>query len=173
MTVSREEGRLYVAQQGDDRNPGTEAEPLATLSRARDAVRELKKRVQKPINVLVRGGVYYLRETLVFTPQDSGTEAYPVTYAAYPAEKPVISGGMLLKVQWETYRDGIMKASVPAGLDFDQLFVNGRRMSSWRPTALPGTPGSSSTTFLKSSTLQRSGTWIRKRASSTTCRPRA
>ena len=34
---------LYVAADGSDENPGTEAEPFATLERARDAVREIKQ----------------------------------------------------------------------------------------------------------------------------------
>ena len=40
-------------------------------------------------------------------------------------EQAVISGGVRLRnLKWEPYRDGIMKASVPAGLTTDQLFVN-------------------------------------------------
>ena len=78
MTVS--EADFYVATDGSDAWSGTQAEPnaeqtdgsFATLQRARDAVRELKKEKKGPIAVLVRGGAYYLEETLVFGPQDSG-----------------------------------------------------------------------------------------------------
>ena len=34
---------FYVAPDGDDSNPGSKERPFATLSRARDAVRKLKK----------------------------------------------------------------------------------------------------------------------------------
>ena len=45
------------------------------------------------MTVWLRGGTYYQKETLVFGPQDSGTEDCPITYAAYPGETPVICGG--------------------------------------------------------------------------------
>jgi len=118
---------LYVAPNGDDNNPGTQTEPFATLQRAQRVVREFKERVPKPITVFVREGTYYLSKPIVFTPADSGTDLQPVTYTAYPGEKPTISGGVRLQVKWEPYRDGIMKCSVPKGIDFDQLFINGKR----------------------------------------------
>ncbi len=118
---------LYVAPDGDDSNPGTEAKPFATLERARDAVRKFKQNVPKPITVFVREGTYYLSRPLVFTPADSGTDLQPITYAAYPGEKPTISGGIKLEAKWERYRDGIMKCSVPRGMDFNQFFINGKR----------------------------------------------
>jgi hypothetical protein len=46
-----------------------------------------------PVTVLLREGTYRQSRPLVFTPEDSGTEAFPVTYAAYPGERPVVSGG--------------------------------------------------------------------------------
>lgn len=118
---------LYVAPDGDDSNPGTEAKPFATLERARDAVRKFKQNVPKPITIFVREGTYYLSRPLVFTPADSGTDLQPITYAAYPGEKPTISGGIKLEAKWESYRDGIMKCSVPRGMDFNQFFINGKR----------------------------------------------
>ncbi len=74
-----------------------------------------------------RRGVYYLPETLVLGAADSGTQAAPVTYAAYPGEEVVLSGGVKLQLEWTPFRDGILMARVPAALDTDQLFVNGRR----------------------------------------------
>lgn len=96
---------FYVAPNGNDAWSGRRARadrakgdgPFATLQRARDAVREVKRahggRLSQPVTVLVRGGTYRLTEPLVFTPEDSGTPACPVTYAAYRDERPVISGG--------------------------------------------------------------------------------
>ncbi|MFC1738871.1 hypothetical protein ACFL1G_07485 [Planctomycetota bacterium] len=118
---------LYVAPNGSDSNPGTEAKPFATLEHARDAVRKFKQNVPKPITVFVREGTYYLTEPIVFTPADSGTDLQTITYAAYPGEKPTISGGKELDVKWEPHRDGIMKCSVPKGTDFNQFFINGKR----------------------------------------------
>ncbi|NQU20651.1 MAG: PDZ domain-containing protein [Candidatus Nealsonbacteria bacterium] len=119
---------LFVAPDGDDAGPGTIDRPLATLAKARDAVRQLKKTATGPIRVAIRGGTYYLAEPVVFTPGDSGTEKAPIVYVAYHNETSVISGGAKLDLQWKPYRDGILQAAVPAGMaDFDQLFCNGRK----------------------------------------------
>src|SRR5688572_11929319 len=105
---------FYVSPAGDDswsgklpaRNRQRTDGPFATIERARDAVHGLKVdgKMPNPVRVILRGGVYALREPLVFTPEDSGTPAATdwqkplgpdrsVTYAAYPGEEPIISGG--------------------------------------------------------------------------------
>src|SRR5437868_14834487 len=82
---------FVVATTGSDDNPGTAAKPFATLARARDAVRKLNSGgpAKATVTVLVRGGTYVLKETLVFGPEDSGTPERRVVYAASPGEKPV------------------------------------------------------------------------------------
>ncbi|MFA5326800.1 MAG: DUF1349 domain-containing protein [Prolixibacteraceae bacterium] len=128
---------FYVATNGNDTWSGTLAEPNAaktdgpflTPERAQKAVRELKAKVYFPkdapvekrwigslhplgsgrdILVYIRQGQYYLKQSLLFTPEDGGERVetnlptgafeyhklkdYYVTWAAYPGEKPVISG---------------------------------------------------------------------------------
>ena len=116
---------IHVATTGDDANPGTAADPLATIAGAQLAARTLSGR--GPVTVLLHGGIYYLPETVRFTAADSGTAEAPVFYAAAPGEQPVLSGGSLLKLEWEPFRDGIFQAKTPCGLTMDQLFVNGER----------------------------------------------
>ncbi|MFC1760851.1 right-handed parallel beta-helix repeat-containing protein [Planctomycetota bacterium] len=92
---------FYVSPKGSDAWSGTSADPVAgtsdgpfaTLARARDAVRELKKSKSTDIVVLVREGTYRLEETVVFGLEDSGTGDATITYAAYSDEKPVFSSG--------------------------------------------------------------------------------
>ena len=92
---SRTDGSFYVATNGDDGNPGTLTKPFASLSRARDAVRELKRiQPDRDITVLIRGGTYALDRTVVFGLEDSGGTNQVITYAAYPGEEPVFSGGV-------------------------------------------------------------------------------
>ena len=139
-------GYYYVAPDGDDAGPGTERRPFATLARARDAVREDIQENRLPVTVLVRGGTYYFDETLTFGPEDSGTEEGPVTYAAYPGEEPVISGGREIVADWKPYRDGIMVCSLPqddwSDPGFTQLFVDGKRQIRARyPDYDPSDPG--------------------------------
>lgn len=143
--LSPDRANLYVATTGDDRNPGTEGKPFATISRAKSAVRDLRKRTTEPIRVVVRGGTYYLPEPLTFGPEDSGTAKAPVTYAAYPGERVTLSGGRKLDCRWEPYRNGIVQCSLQevkqGGLYFTQLFVNGKRQSRARyPNLDPQNP---------------------------------
>jgi hypothetical protein len=122
---------FVVATGGNDTNPGTPDKPFATVARARDAVRDkIAAGLQADVLVMIRGGVYRLTETLVFGPQDSGTQEHSITYAAYPGEKVVLSGGRII-TGWKQGQGNIWTAQVDGAKDgrwyFRQLFVNGRR----------------------------------------------
>lgn len=124
-------GEFFVAPDGSDQNAGTRSKPFATLAKARDAVRELKKGgLDRNLTVLIRGGTYRLQEPLVFGPEDSGTEKFTITYAAAPGEKPVISGGRLI-TGWKKGEGDIWTAQVSGAQEdkgyFHQLWVNGER----------------------------------------------
>ena len=97
---------FYVAANGKDEwsgqleapvAAGTDG-PFATLTRARDAVRQLKYQnggqLDQPVNVL---------EPLRLSGGDSGTLRCPVTYAAFPGETPVLSGGRIVD-DWQPYQ---------------------------------------------------------------------
>ncbi|OIQ89101.1 hypothetical protein GALL_290060 [mine drainage metagenome] len=112
----------FVSPSGRDRNPGTLTQPFRTLQRAQQELRHPGG------TVYLRGGVYYLPKTLVFTAQDSGTKDRPVVFEAYGNEQPVISGGVRLTgLQWRPFKNGIMQATVPTDLRTEELFVNGQR----------------------------------------------
>ena len=121
--VAAEEFAFFVSPRGDDRWSGrldapdaaqTDG-PFATLRRARDAVRELKKAGALPaggVTVELRGGRYGLSEPLALTAEDSGTAAAPVTYRARPGEPAVLSGGQRLTA-WQA----VTEPAVLARLD--------------------------------------------------------
>ncbi len=147
------DANFYVATNGNDtwsgRLPAPNAAgtdgPFATLTRARDAIRELKvaEGLRQPLKVLVRGGTYYLSETLIFGPQDSGTASFPITYMAYAGEKPILSGGRVItgprgpkpatagESAWKPYQGQIWQCDLKAlgigELPRKQLFYNGER----------------------------------------------
>jgi hypothetical protein len=77
---------FVVAPSGSDNNPGTADKPFATLARARDAVRKLNAGGPPKATriVLVRGGTYAWKDTVVFGPEDSGSVERRIVYAAYP-----------------------------------------------------------------------------------------
>ncbi|MBN1343952.1 MAG: right-handed parallel beta-helix repeat-containing protein [Phycisphaerae bacterium] len=87
---------LFVAPNGDDANAGTEAAPLASLDRARDLVREMKKASGLPVGgvtVWLRGGDYYRDQSFRLTEADSGTAEAPIVYRAYEGEEVRLVGG--------------------------------------------------------------------------------
>ncbi len=131
---------LYVAADGSDAWSGTLPQPkadrtdgpFATLTRARDAVRQLKQAgpLQAPVTVMIRGGVYELTEPLILTPADSGTRECPISYVAYPGEKPIISGGRVI-TGWQKGEGELWTVEIPEVKSgqwyFRQVFANGRR----------------------------------------------
>lgn len=87
--------QFYVAPGGRDENPGNKGRPFATLQRARGEVRKLiAAGLKTNVTVWIRGGTYTLRDTLVFGPEDSGTDQYSITYQAVPGEEPVLTSGV-------------------------------------------------------------------------------
>ena len=109
--VSKDSIAYVVSPEGNDAwsgtlitpNSGRDDGPLRTLEKVQERIRDLKKQgaLTKPVTVYFRGGLYHLDKPWVFTPDDSGTSAYPITYAAYPDEEPVISGSIRL-ANWES-----------------------------------------------------------------------
>jgi hypothetical protein len=132
---------LYVSLQGNDAWSGKPAAPdaakadgpLATLEGARNRIREIKKAGPLPaggVTVLVRGGDYFLPQTLALGAEDSGTPESPVVYRAYGNEKPVLVGGRPVS-GFVVHKGAILKADLAAqglkGIYFRQLFFDGRR----------------------------------------------
>ena len=122
-----------VATNGSDRAAGTTEAPFATLSRARDAARALRKTETgrtSPVVVEIREGVYELEEPLVFRSPDAGSPEAPLVFAAAEGAKPVISAGRRI-TGWKVDADGVWRAAVPGTPGrkntFSQFFVNGRR----------------------------------------------
>jgi hypothetical protein len=131
---------FHVATDGNDAWSGSQAKPnaqksdgpFATLAGARNAIRRLKsqKPLAEPVQVIVAGGVYPLKETIVFEPQDSGTAATPIMYRAADGTRPVLSGGRAI-TGFKRGEGALWVADIPDAAggkwQFRQLFVNGRR----------------------------------------------
>lgn len=85
----------FVSPQGSDANPGTHAQPFATLEKARDTVRALKMRgpLPGPVCVHVLPGTYPVQKNFTLTAGDSGTEAAPIVYRADEKGRAVLYGG--------------------------------------------------------------------------------
>jgi parallel beta helix pectate lyase-like protein/glycosyl hydrolase family 141 len=137
---------FFVSPQGNDAwlgrlaAPSGKDGPFATLERARDAVRALRRSQAppRPVRVVLRGGTYYLDRTLDFGPPDSGTKEAPVIYAAADGETVTLSGGRRLEGgHWGELKGRkvwvVDLPEVKAGKwDFHQLFVSGERRTRTR-----------------------------------------
>jgi hypothetical protein len=136
LTANPDEFNFYVSPRGNDSWSGESIDkPFATVQRARDAIRELKKDrgLTKPVTVYLRGGLYELNETLVFKPEDSGSRDCPVQYLAYNDEKPVISGCKAINGRWKQFKGNIQVCEIDEVKQgkwyFRQLFLDGDRQS--------------------------------------------
>jgi hypothetical protein len=130
MNLSAKE--IYISTKGNNLNPGTKVQPLATLEGARDLIRQLRNtgNLNEEVRVLVDDGVYFMSEPMLLTNQDSGTEIFPLIFKADEGANPVFVGGIPIK-NWEKVSDKVWKAKVPEvnrfGFYFEQLYVNGQR----------------------------------------------
>ena len=123
---------IHVGINGSDDGPGTREQPFRTIRRACDAVRDLKRQrlAEGAIEVVIHAGTYFLPETVLLSPADSGTEKAPVIYRAADGERVVLSGGRRIEGPWKKDSGAIWSAPLPGSdgdWNFRQLFVNGRR----------------------------------------------
>jgi hypothetical protein len=97
---------LHVSPRGADTNPGTAAQPFATLERARDEIRSLKTKGLPDGGILVQiePGTYELRAPFALTQEDAGTAASPIVYRAARRGTVTISGGVAL-TNWRSVDD--------------------------------------------------------------------
>ena len=115
---------IYVSPNGSDSNIGVADQPLATLAAAQRKAHTFAGK--EAVTIHFADGIYYLPETVVFTPEDAGSEQYPLIYRAQNEGGAVLSGGSELDLKWKRYKNGIYKAKVPAELVIDQLFIDGQ-----------------------------------------------
>ncbi|MFC0623463.1 ricin-type beta-trefoil lectin domain protein [Kribbella deserti] len=116
--------RIVVAPNGNDRNEGSAASPVASLAKAQEMARA--RSGESDVIVELAGGVHRLSEPLKFTSADSGRNGHTVTWQASPGATPRVSGGQPV-TGWTQHDAGanIWVATVPQGIDSRQLYVNG------------------------------------------------
>lgn len=133
---------FFVSPGGNDNNSGTQTQPLASVAKAREKIREhrrlSKNPSNEPVKIILRAGIYQLAEPLLFRPEDSGTEINPTILEAAANEHPVLSGAVQIggwreseeKIPGlpEIARGEIRVADAPKVggriLNFRQLWVN-------------------------------------------------
>ena len=116
---------FFISPNGSDTNPGTQSRPFRTLTKAREVVRPLAAVMRDDITVVLRGGTYGLKETLVFDARDSGRNGHRVIYRNYSGEVPILSGGRKIS-GWSKSTNGLWRATTEIP-NFRQLYIEGSR----------------------------------------------
>jgi hypothetical protein len=93
VPISNSDAAIFVSPTGSDTNSGTKSSPLATLAAAVAKTRS----ASAPKAIQLRAGTYYMTDTVVLTPADSG-----LNISAYNGENATVSGGRSLKLEWNT-----------------------------------------------------------------------
>ncbi|SDX29830.1 Por secretion system C-terminal sorting domain-containing protein [Lutibacter oricola] len=105
---------IYVAKNGNDSNPGTEAEPYLTISKA--------------ASVAVAGDIVFIKEGTyeeTVAPSNSGSAGNPIVFQSYPGDQVIISAMEALS-GWTQEGGGIYKTTIPfASLGDDNFVMNG------------------------------------------------
>jgi hypothetical protein len=120
--ISLAQTSIFVSPGGKDDNPGTKEKPYATIEKAQIEARH----INGAVNIILRGGTYYLSQPVVITSLDSRPDNAPVIFKSFPGESVIVSGAVPLKLKWSEYKNGIWQAKVEKDVIFDQLFVNGK-----------------------------------------------
>lgn len=130
---------FYLSPDGDDAHPGTQAEPFASLERARQAVRTVNGAMTGDIVVQLAPGDYPTTSPVIFGAEDSGMNGHRVIYRAAGAPGSArLIGGMQV-TNWEPYNGAIMRAQIGAS-EFHTLYENGRRAHKARTPNRVATP---------------------------------
>lgn len=117
---------------GNDSNQGTKEQPFATLNRAVERSRELRKLSQQPgqVDIIALDGEYFMMSPLELGVEDSGIPGSVMRIRADEGTKPLFRGGARI-IGFVKVNEKLWRAFVPqvAWNDsyFEQLYVNGRR----------------------------------------------
>jgi hypothetical protein len=115
---------IYVSPNGCDINDGSIQSPFATIHKAQLVARD----VPGPVTIYLRQGTFYLDKPIVFNIQDTRQDNAPLFITAFQNEAVTISGGRELKLKWRRYKKDVYQAKLAKGLDFDQLYADGKKM---------------------------------------------
>ncbi len=113
---------FHVSTKGDDGGDGTKRKPFATLARAVEASRALKR--GEPRRIVVHGGIYY-DVAVELSREDEG-----LIIEGEKGKKPVLVGGRLVqnwKKDGKKFYAAELEGVKEGKWDFRMLLVNGRK----------------------------------------------
>ncbi|MDF2517369.1 MAG: peptide-binding protein [Sphingobacterium sp.] len=115
--------RFYISTKGSDQNSGTATRPFATADAAlRAAEKYNKNKTISGIEIIFKGGIYYLDKPIQLSAELSGKPKRPLKIKS-EGKHVILSGGRPLELSWEQGEKNIWKAKVPVGISFQSLYV--------------------------------------------------
>ena len=132
---------IYVAPNGS--GDGSDSSPCS-LEKAKKLVRNINRDMSSDINVYIDEGTYFLSTPFVLSHEDSGSNGFKIRWRNNPGTKPIFSGAQII-TNWSLHdaEQNIWKASMPQGLNFEYLWINGKRLrrawSGWNPKGFKNT----------------------------------
>jgi len=129
-TIWAAEITIHVSPQGNDANSGKADAPVATLARAMDLVRDVRRNTggNDDIHVLLAEGIYRIAEPVVISPEHAPGPG-KLVIRGEQGKKVVISGGRIIS-GWRKVGnrfEAVIPEVAQGEWDFRELFVNGRR----------------------------------------------
>ncbi len=118
------QNKIYLSLRGSDKNEGTLNEPFKTL---KVAITKALTFAGRDVIVEIRGGTYSLDKTLDISSNDFSLRS--LTIRPYLNEKVIITGSKKVKLQWQPYKNGIVKATLDLAVSPDQLFLNNNSLA--------------------------------------------
>lgn len=103
---------IHVAQDGTPDAPGTLEQPVNSLERARDLLREQRAETEAA-TVWIHPGDYVLSDSFVLEARDGGAENAPVIYSAMPNAQVRLIGGRVV-TGWTPVTDPAERKRLPA-----------------------------------------------------------
>ena len=88
---------LHIAPHGKATATGSQNDPFASIEQARRYISQHKlNQTNKPINIKVKGGEYWMDSGVKFNKDDSGSASAKITYQNIAGETPVFRGAVSL-----------------------------------------------------------------------------
>ncbi|SMC73100.1 right-handed parallel beta-helix repeat-containing protein [Pedobacter africanus] len=88
--------KIYVSPTGKKTGSGEIKAPLATIEQALKLANIRSGKTKKPIEIILRGGVYPISSTLEIVQHKTWNSSVPLTIKAWNNEKPILHGGKII-----------------------------------------------------------------------------
>ena len=117
---------IYVSQDGNDENSGSESAPFKTIERAKAEIEANCQNMTGDIVVNIESGFYQISDTLNFDNSNTAKNGYKVIIRGTDKENPpIVSGGRKVENWTDDDGDGIYKAPLENADSVRKMYVNG------------------------------------------------